>query len=487
MALINMSYHNVCVHNLVNSAHGVKTILHLLGSPAFDVRKAAIFCLGNIVTGHKVSAEIHSCIFYSDLLNFAKLGMPTTLLHHPYPSIIVFQENAKSLAEAGGVLALVSMMNDIDEDEISKKAFTTLTSMGAIAIDVIIGHIAALSIGVDGCSGIGLGLEAVQGSIEPSPEVVKILKGIVSAEPIVDYYCRAASEAGVGGEVSSVEMGMLAPPTEPQDSSNREGHSRMAVVWGMLAKLLPVLNGMVYSDSDVREYVWRHGRGLAVLIHVVTRSLPLELRIVTVYTLANLTQSHNEKLQIEAARLGTIPVLASLLHEVQRNDLSDSDDDGALSENRESRMARRSDTCCVIMQVLDNLVHLSRENIYQLLFDSGQVTKEPKLLESIVRCCVDSTEPELRNEAAGVLLSVMEMAIEENGQMLQKVLGTNEEDPAGDENSTSYGGANVVSTLKLLSESFDSSLTSALKARAGQCIRELEEADGVFSRGNARK
>jgi hypothetical protein len=49
-----MSYHNVCVHNLVNSANGVETVLHLLGSPAFDVRKAAIFCLGNIVTGHKV-------------------------------------------------------------------------------------------------------------------------------------------------------------------------------------------------------------------------------------------------------------------------------------------------------------------------------------------------------------------------------------------------------------------------------------------------
>ena len=47
------------------------------------------------------------------------------------------------------------MMNDIDEDEISKKAFTTLTSMGEIAIDVVLGHIAALSIGVPGCIGLG--------------------------------------------------------------------------------------------------------------------------------------------------------------------------------------------------------------------------------------------------------------------------------------------------------------------------------------------
>ena len=55
MALINMSYHNVAVHHLVHQAGGVQTILHLLGSNAFDVRKAAIFCLGNVVTGHKVS------------------------------------------------------------------------------------------------------------------------------------------------------------------------------------------------------------------------------------------------------------------------------------------------------------------------------------------------------------------------------------------------------------------------------------------------
>ena len=64
MALINMSYHNVAVHNLVHQAGGVQTILHLLGSDAFDVRKAAIFCLGNVVTGHKVSH-----VFYHRFVN----------------------------------------------------------------------------------------------------------------------------------------------------------------------------------------------------------------------------------------------------------------------------------------------------------------------------------------------------------------------------------------------------------------------------------
>ena len=369
------------------------------------------------------------------------------------------------------------MMNDIDEDEISKKAFTTLTSMGAIAIDVIIGHIAALSIGVKGCMGIGRGLEPVEGSARPSEEVVATLEGIASSELVVNYYRHASvqTEEEGGGR-----------------STGSESRSHMAVVWGMLGKLLPVLNGMVYSDSDLREYVWRHGQGLAVLLHVVTRSLPLELRVVTVYTLANLTQSHNEQLQREAARLGSIRVLAALMHEVQRNDLSDSDEDGAGGGDRESRMARRSDTCCVIMQVLDNLVHQSHDNIHQLVYEGGQEPdgSGPRLLESIVRCCVDSTDPDLRNEAAGVLLSVVEMAIEEGGQMLRRVTGSAEKGPPGDSSGDSSGGANVVSTLKLLSESFDSSLTSALKARAGQCVRELEE-EGMHrssnSRGSTRK
>ena len=246
----------------------------------------------------------------------------------------------------------------------------------------------------------------------------------------------------------------------------------MAIVWGMLAKLLPVLNGMVYSDGDVREYVWRHGNGLAVLLHVVTRALPLELRVVTVYTLANLTQSHHESLQADAARLDAIGVLAALMREVQRNDLSDSDDDGGLrGRSMQGNGGRRSDTLCVIMQVLHNLVQSNRENCSALVFkhsvdsasaaaDSAAETQH-NLLDFISRCCVDGTEPDLRNEAAGVLLSVVEIAIEEGGHMMQHIL------------------AACLSTLKLLSESFDSSLTSALKARAQQSVRELEEASSA--------
>merc|ERR1712100_784915 len=97
--------------------------LILVTNDLFDVRKAAVFCLDNLVSAHR--------------------------------------NNCQLLADAGGVLSLVALLNDDDEDEISKKAFKTLSSMSDIALSVILRHIAALSCGVNGINeGIGSGLAA---------------------------------------------------------------------------------------------------------------------------------------------------------------------------------------------------------------------------------------------------------------------------------------------------------------------------------------
>ena len=48
--------------------------------------------------------------------------------------------------------------------------------MGDIAIDVIIGHIAALSAGVEGCVGIGHGLTSIEGSALPPAELCAVEK-----------------------------------------------------------------------------------------------------------------------------------------------------------------------------------------------------------------------------------------------------------------------------------------------------------------------
>ena len=55
----------------------------------------------------------------------------------------------------------------------------------------------------------------------------------------------------------------------------------VGIVWGMLAKLLPVLNGMVYSDSSERDAAWARSSCVAPWM---TRSHRFELRVVTAYT-----------------------------------------------------------------------------------------------------------------------------------------------------------------------------------------------------------
>ena len=112
------------------------------------------------------------------------------------------------------------------------------------------------------------------------------------------------------------------------------------------------------------------------------------------------------------------------MYEVQRNDLSDSDDDGTRGGDRESRMARRSDTCCVIMQVLTIwCTTVPKISINYYLTASSLNSAGQGCLSVSSAAAWISTEPDLRNEAAGVLLSVVEMAIEERGQMLRRVLG----------------------------------------------------------------
>ena len=49
---------------------------------------------------------------------------------------------------------------------------------------------------------------------------------------------------------------------------------------------------------------------------------------------------------------------------------------------------------------------------------------------------MDGTEPDLRNEAAGVLLSVVEVAIEEGGPMLRKMLPSSGEHRTNEENES---------------------------------------------------
>lgn len=104
------------------------------------------------------------------------------------------------------------------------------------------------------------------------------------------------------------------------------------------------------------------------------------------------------------------------------------------------------------------------------------------VMEAVLRFCADGTEPDLRNEAAAVLLSIVELAVATSDtSMVNNLLSGH--DPETSPRSEPYAAAGATATLHLLAESFDSSLTVSLKARAQQAIRDLAEKGWLGSRG----
>jgi hypothetical protein len=461
MALINLCYHNLIVQNIVNGLRlkdGRTTfdvILSIVSSELFDVRKAAVFCLDNLVTSHR--------------------------------------ENSRLLAEAGGVLSLVALLNDDDEDEISKKAFRTLTSMSDIALSVILSHVAALCCGIEGVTNaIGAGLAAQKGMPALSKEALESISSIAAKER--NYYLNIDSgEEGVkvsewedglpsndaaqpgtqsGASVVLTESGMAAAEEfaalsldganatqydgELDDGSMQRSSppvTQTEIVWGMLGKLLPVVNGIVYNDVSAREFLWQEGNGLPILLFVVTRVLPLELRVICTYILANITQTNEKSLQILAFKMGAFSVLNSFLKEVDRNDDDSDGEDGGNNAK---------DTISIIFTVLHNLLRQNFQNAQQL---SGE--EYGYLLKLVINCCADGTEPELRNDAANVLLAIVELALEEVGPLQNRLL---------DETIDAAGA------LQIIGESFDSSLGHAMKARAEQAARGLRTLSGELKK-----
>ena len=75
-------------------------------SPVYEIRKTAAFAIGNLVKAHR--------------------------------------ENAEKLAAAGGVVQLVATLNDLEDDELSKKVFSALANMEDVALGVILRRVARL-------------------------------------------------------------------------------------------------------------------------------------------------------------------------------------------------------------------------------------------------------------------------------------------------------------------------------------------------------
>eukprot|EP00002_Diphylleia_rotans_P015393 TRINITY_DN2988_c0_g1_i2.p1 TRINITY_DN2988_c0_g1~~TRINITY_DN2988_c0_g1_i2.p1 ORF type:complete len:867 (-),score=153.67 TRINITY_DN2988_c0_g1_i2:76-2676(-) len=99
MALVNMSFQQHHVQDMVARLGGVKVVTTQLWSANYDCRTTAAFCLGNLVKAHS--------------------------------------ENSKQLRECGGIMRLCEVVNDAEEDQLSHRAFVVLSNTNDIAIDAI--------------------------------------------------------------------------------------------------------------------------------------------------------------------------------------------------------------------------------------------------------------------------------------------------------------------------------------------------------------
>ena len=92
MALVNLSYCNTRVQELIRTTGGFPLLLAQLSSPIYEVQRTASFCLGNLV----------------------KENAP----------------NASEAVAAGALELLLRCLNDDDDDELAKTAYSTICQLG---------------------------------------------------------------------------------------------------------------------------------------------------------------------------------------------------------------------------------------------------------------------------------------------------------------------------------------------------------------------
>ena len=105
MALVNLTYCNERVQESVRACGGVPLIQQQLSSPLYEARKTAAFCLGNLVRDNT--------------------------------------SNARETVVSGGVEALLRCLNDEDDDELSKTAYSTILHLGAAGLQQLLALIDA--------------------------------------------------------------------------------------------------------------------------------------------------------------------------------------------------------------------------------------------------------------------------------------------------------------------------------------------------------
>lgn len=258
MALINLMHGNPEAQRTVAEEGGIGVVLRQVASPEPSIRKSASFCLGNLVKTNR--------------------------------------ENALELASHNGVITLVQLLNDEDDDELSKKAFATLTHMGDIAVH----HIVA-------------GIEVACASLPVRPSAPSAAAAAV---------LKACPSEAVPDDVDADALADEAKTMEAAEELLEDMPPVQANAVAALSKLLACLNGLLYTSPECREWLAHEDSwegGLAPIMRVLVAPVPCALRVHACYCLANLTMgdTNTEALVRRVTDLGALDILTSFLAELR--------------------------------------------------------------------------------------------------------------------------------------------------------------------------
>eukprot|EP00743_Colponemidia_sp_Colp-15_P007363 GILK01007950.1.p1 GENE.GILK01007950.1~~GILK01007950.1.p1 ORF type:complete len:768 (-),score=169.92 GILK01007950.1:144-2447(-) len=248
LALINLSYQNETVQQIIDSHNGIDVIFKQLGSPVYDTRKTACFCLSNLVKSHK--------------------------------------GNAEKLVLAGGVERLVEVLNDEEDDELSKKAFQTLSNMEDRAVRRVVTVIESI-------------LDKIPSLAESEVSSLASDNNKRTSKPVKRFVRRPLSSEAVEEDRDVIDV------------------TALMRLYADLEKYLPVLNGLVYINPLNGQFLLEQF-GIQPLLGVLMRRVPLESMVYSLCIIANII-SKERHVQLQAVDHGAFDVLLELLVALRPN------------------------------------------------------------------------------------------------------------------------------------------------------------------------
>lgn len=275
MALVNLTYNNPEVQHLVRELSGIPLVQQQLSSAAYDVRRSASFCLGNLVKDN--------------------------------------DGNACVLVSSGGLERLLLCLNDEDEDELSKTAYSTICQLGepglAKLLELVGDSLRALRPAARAGTTLprrtvappplGMPQQWWGTHVRPPPPLLREDED----SPIEDELI----EDGLNGMCVYDAQEITVAREPPAPPPGRMGDPLYTAAVEQLERCLPVLNGMVYEFEDLRLAMAQRG-GLATLLELLPHAPP-HVEEEALHVLLNSLYGQPEASKLATLRLGAVGVL----------------------------------------------------------------------------------------------------------------------------------------------------------------------------------